>query len=519
MEAWRGEVLASSQAFLNRKAAEWGIDTSQAEILSLATSVRDALKRIADMRSQMKRGQDERRVAAQQLEKLNALAPEILSVAERLESLLRSPSVGSLEEGARSYVDTGLELAMALEDGAGAAAAVVEYDQRLESLNADLKQAVQEERTLRSRLAELLGRPAEEAEEPEELLEAASHYEVDDERLATLDDLHQDWRRRFARSQDFAAALVASADVVATTCVGGGLGATSELEYDLCIIDEISKATPTEALIPMTRSRKWVLVGDRKQLPPFQEAALAGEPVRDIPDLPKEALGETLLDCVADALPGQCRFALTEQHRMAPAIGDLVSECFYDGRLTSAPKEIPDYVLRALGKPVAWIDTSSSPKRGELQGHGSTSFSNELEADAVRTIMTNLAFYAQGQQLSVAVLTGYADQRDLVRKVLNAAAASIESISYEVATVDAFQGREADVCIFSLVRSNERGQLGFLTYRQRINVALSRGCTGLAIVGDRTFVETSKAVSNPLRDVLGYLCRKPDTCVVTEVQE
>jgi tRNA A-37 threonylcarbamoyl transferase component Bud32 len=519
LESWRDEVLNTSRAFLARKAAEWGISASQAEVSSMVTSIREATRQIAEIRSRIKRGQDERRVASQQLERLNALAPGILDVAQRLESLLRGQGASSLEEGVRTFLDKGVELAAELEEGGGAAAAVVEHDERLRSLNTYLKRVVEDERQLYVELAELLGRPTDDDGDVEDLLEAASHYAVDDERLARLDELHQDWQRQFGRGGDFDAAFVASADVVAATCVGGGFGAANELEYDLCIIDEVSKANPTEALIPMSRSRRWVLVGDRKQLPPFQEAALADEAVRRESGLLREDLSETLLDRVADHLPLECRFSLLEQHRMAPEIGDLVSECFYDGRLSSAPKDVPEYVVRALGKPVVWVNTSGSRNRRELQAKGSTSFSNELEADEIRTLMTNLAMYSQGTPLSVAVLTGYADQRDLVRKVLHAAAGSFDMIDYEVATVDAFQGREADVCILSLVRSNDHGQLGFLTFRQRINVAVSRGRTGLAVVGDAVFVEASKSVANPLSDVLRYMRSHPETCVIAEVQE
>ena len=45
----------------------------------------------------------------------------------------------------------------------------------------------------------------------------------------------------------------------------------AEVVYDLCIVDEASKATATEILVPMARSRKWILVGDPAQLPPFFE--------------------------------------------------------------------------------------------------------------------------------------------------------------------------------------------------------------------------------------------------------
>ena len=69
-------------------------------------------------------------------------------------------------------------------------------------------------------------------------------------------------------------AILAAQNVVAGTCIGiGGLSEESLGEFDLCILDEASKATPTEALVPLAKSKKWILVGDPKQLPPYVDAA------------------------------------------------------------------------------------------------------------------------------------------------------------------------------------------------------------------------------------------------------
>jgi superfamily I DNA and/or RNA helicase len=66
--------------------------------------------------------------------------------------------------------------------------------------------------------------------------------------------------------------MLTSAQVVAGTCIGmAGVRGMENVVYDLCIVDEASKATATEILVPMSRSRKWILVGDPAQLPPFFE--------------------------------------------------------------------------------------------------------------------------------------------------------------------------------------------------------------------------------------------------------
>ena len=44
----------------------------------------------------------------------------------------------------------------------------------------------------------------------------------------------------------------------------------------------------------------------------------------------------------------------------------------------------------------------------------------------------------------------------------------------EVSTVDGFQGREKEVIIISMVRSNPKGEIGFLSNERRMNVAVTR---------------------------------------------
>ena len=83
-------------------------------------------------------------------------------------------------------------------------------------------------------------------------------------------------------------------------------------------------------------------------------------------------------------------------------------------------------------------------------------------------------------------------------------------------SVEAVQGREADLAIVSLTRSNPQGRLGFLgtDYWRRINVALSRARFGLSIIGDAEFI---RGTQGALRVVLNYIEQHPADCEVRRV--
>jgi superfamily I DNA and/or RNA helicase len=116
----------------------------------------------------------------------------------------------------------------------------------------------------------------------------------------------------------------------------------------------------------------------------------------------------------------------------------------------------------------------------------------------------------------VAVLAGYRAQVSELRRLLADDESTWQAITVDVSTIDAFQGREADVTVYSVTRSNPDRRIGFLAERRRLNVALSRARDLLVIVGDHT--ATTSGSGNPFAEILEHIEDQPEDCELSEAE-
>jgi len=321
-------------------------------------------------------------------------------------------------------------------------------------------------------------------------------------------ELQEEWLLRVGKSSDFHAAMLASAQIVAGTCIGmAGVRGMADVIYELCIVDEASKATVTEILVPMARSRRWILVGDPAQLPPFFE----DDSITRLEEFDEEEVRQTLLDRFLTGLPDHSRAGLTNQYRMVKPIGDLISEVFYNGALES-PKLKPDVLLTGVcPKPVTWLSTNDAADVHEVRR--GQSFRNEAECRIIRELLGQIDFIARKRKMiyDVVVIAGYIAQVKALQDILRDRLNEWTGLKITCSTVDAFQGSQAEICIYSVTRSNPEGRLGFLREKPRLNVALSRGRSALIVVGDDVFCRTAIG-ENPFRKVLDFIDAHPDRC-------
>ncbi|MFW6386175.1 MAG: IGHMBP2 family helicase [Candidatus Hadarchaeota archaeon] len=287
------------------------------------------------------------------------------------------------------------------------------------------------------------------------------------------------------------------ADLVCATNSGCGSDVLKDEEFDVVVIDEATQSTEPSCWIPITRADRAIMAGDHKQLPPTILSERA------------EELGRTLFESLLREHNGEISKTLEIQYRMHKRIMNFSNEEFYDGVL-KAHESVANHTLRDLVDgyidlegisqrvldpevPVVYLDTSGieAPERSRAD---SPSKENLKEAQIVESIVSEILEIGLDPK-DIAVISPYDDQVDLINKKL-------DSEELEVDTVDGFQGREKEIIVLSLVRSNESGNIGFLEDVRRLNVSLTRAKRKLIIVADSSTINNHPTYSRMYEYVL-----------------
>lgn len=251
--------------------------------------------------------------------------------------------------------------------------------------------------------------------------------------------------------------------------------------FDLLIVDEAAKATVAETMVCLVRAKRVLMVGDHRQLPPYLDSTTEKELEQGgiKPELAKRSLFEHLMGVV----PKHHRSVLTTQFRMYRTIARFVRELFYPDidlktGVSDDKRQLPPGFF-AREERVFHVNV-----RGEEKKAGKTTLMNEREIAAVMKVLDRLDRDAHGiaEPLTVAVMAAYKGQVRALSSRLSHR--KWKNLTVKCATVDAYQGREADVVIYSTVRTKPT-EWKFIGDNRRLNVAFSRPKRLLVLIGHR----------------------------------
>lgn len=333
-----------------------------------------------------------------------------------------------------------------------------------------------------------------------------------------LDDWMRDLSRNNAAEEDWqhlGADFLANCNVVAITCNENErtLDDAGQTSFDVAIIDEVSKATPLELLMPLMRARRAVLVGDHRQLPPlFQEGdearsfmdeveeneaanaeensagnlaeaqnLLTRDNLRRFEKMVTASLFKSHFEIADEAI----RARLNEQFRMHPQIMAMVNH-FYEGQLECGldqPDDDPDPKLRRVhgltlenvdgGSPLLtpddhalWVDTTYNLQnqihREDMDGNQPRR-TNRLEAELIAETLEQIERqsaaqgYSRSNKCKVGVVSFYANQCREIRAAIRrrrpqGTNGRYEFLDVEVNTVIRYQGKQKWIVLVSMVR-------------------------------------------------------------------
>jgi hypothetical protein len=370
-----------------------------------------------------------------------------------------------------------------------------------------------------------------------------------------LNNIHEELNRR----------ILEGADVIGITTSGLAkrISVLQQVKCKVVICEEAGEVMESHmisALLPDVEHL--IQIGDHEQLRPsvsnFRDLSLESERGK------LHALDRSQFERLSIGEPGRPLMPVAQlnvQRRMRPQISSLIRETIYDKlRDHASTTELPDVV--GLRRNVFWLDHTNLENENDTDMHNSKSKSNLWEVKMVHALVRHVIRQGVYKPDDIAVLTPYTGQLQKLRAAMRSdfeiclsdrdrealerdgfavdddkapenAASNHEcyqgkplekkqlSELLRVATVDNFQGEEAKIIIVSLVRSNERQNVGFLKTTNRINVLLSRAQHGMYLIGNAdtySSVEMWQKVIGMLRATnsvgkgLALCCpRHPDT--------
>lgn len=278
--------------------------------------------------------------------------------------------------------------------------------------------------------------------------------------------------------------IIDNAEVICATPVGCNSKEVADLEYNTVFIDEAAQAIEPLCFIPILKAKRVILAGDHCQLPPTvkSRAAVKG-------GLTQTLFEKIINNCNVDVM-------LNEQYRMNDMIMEFSNRKFYNNKLIAA-ENCKNRKVFDDDSAFEFIDTSGTGFDENVDENTFSTF-NKGEAGLLRSFLEKYIEYLESAGKisnldNIGIISPYKAQCAILQQEINDSALPdyIKSI-IQIDTADSYQGREKDMIIISLTRSNDKGEIGFLSDVRRMNVAMTRAKKKLVMIGDGSTVSHHK---------------------------
>lgn len=260
--------------------------------------------------------------------------------------------------------------------------------------------------------------------------------------------------------------LLETSELIVSTFAGFGNEFKKGRNFDYVFVDEATQSVDPGCYMAIFSGKKTYFFGDPKQL----GVNYSHKEHESIP---------SFLEKVIENDTGERTIFLEKQFRMKKEILGFPNQTYYENKVFTEPN-LNHHTIKAISEifgtdiSLLWIDTAGSDSQEETNGE-ELSFYNDTEISLVETFME--------KGLPKEFTTVISPYRGQVEKLSQKAAGR-----YYTQTIDSFQGRESEIVIISLVRSNPDGEIGFLMNPKRLNVALTRAKSHLILIGDSATV-------------------------------
>lgn len=312
--------------------------------------------------------------------------------------------------------------------------------------------------------------------------------------------------------------------------------------YEYVIVDEAARVAPPDLLIPMSKAKHIILVGDHRQLPQqidqeiekkMEEAAASKEDIA--------FLNESTFERLFMQLDITKKITLNKQFRMHPVLGQFISKEFYEAHNKEEAFESPlgpENFVQNLSfiskKSAVWYDVKNDAGNGAECKNKLKSRFRKGEAIAAAKLLAKWLEDDSERKLTFGIISFYSAQCLEIKKQLKNYGVFDEKLQIKdeykytapdkngdieerikIGTVDAFQGMEFDVVILCAVRTakNERinsaynelhrnaeeglkkqqSIFGFLMSKNRLCVSMSRQKKSLVVIGDKNLFSSPLA--------------------------